>query len=114
MSSVVEHLSVTWSRSGGPPHCGPTAACSSVVSLSQLCISHEHAAIMDDCKGKRELDEEDNLERKHKRHHVARSVARRWTVNASIRETDQSRCYYLVPRLQTASMDCLTAVENHQ
>jgi len=69
---------------------------------------------MDDRKGKRELDEEDNLERKRKRHHVARSVARRWTVNASIRETDQSRCYYLVPRLQTASMDCLTAVENHQ
>jgi hypothetical protein len=62
----------------------------------------------DDRKVKRKLAEDD-LERNIKRH-----VARRWTVNGSIRQVDIPRCYYLDPGLQPASALCLTAVKNSQ
>ena len=67
------------------------------------------AAIIDDHKVKRKLGEGD-LERNLKRPHVAR----RWTVNGSIRQIDISGCYYLDPGLQAASTLCLTAAENSQ
>jgi hypothetical protein len=55
------------------------------------------AAIIDDRKFNRKLDEEDDLD------HAARPVARRWAAKGSIWQTSP-----------TASIDCLTAVENHR
>ncbi len=77
-----------------------------------MCKAHElstpsRIAIIDDRKGKRKPGD---LERDLKRPHLAR----KWSVNGSIRHIDISGCYYLDPGLQPASALCLTAVENSQ
>ena len=53
-------------------------------------------------------------ERPTKRLRLGDNAARRWTVNGSIREMDQSGCYYLDPGLQPVSKACLSAVERGQ
>jgi hypothetical protein len=65
-----------------------------------------------DNKRKRDSDEQD-VERDRKRH-PASSISRQWSVNGSIRRTDRSLYYYLDPGRQTASVDCLNAVEKRQ